>query len=179
MNTEKIAEKFRNDKKLILIIIIGLVGVLVLLFSGSSDDTENTAQSEENNFSANASLTVLSANETEKILAEKVENLVSQLYGAGEVTAEVSVSSSCEYIYAENVNSEIDSQYSSSEDREFVIYSDDAENGLLICIKNPEILGVAVICQGAESSVVRAEVTELVTSLFGIGSDKVYVGKKI
>ncbi len=179
MNTEKIITRIKNDKKLIFIIIIGFVGVFVLLFSGSGTNTEPSQDNTQTHNVKTDDVRIYSAQETEKILAEKVENLVSQLQGAGSVSVEVTVSSSAEYVYAENVKSESDTLSSYMTDREYVLFSDDTEQGLLICVKRPQVLGVAVICQGGGSAVVKSEVTELVTSLFDIGADKVYVGNKI
>ena len=82
-------------------------------------------------------------------------------------------------MYAENIKKENDSN-SVSEDSEIVVYESQngADAGLVVSIRSPDIIGVAIICEGGESSVVKAEITKLVTSLFGIGSDRVYVGNK-
>ena len=68
-----------------------------------------------------------------------------------------------------------------SEDSEIVIYESQngVDEGLVISIKSPDVIGVAIVCEGGESSVVKAEITKLVTSLFGIGADRVYVGNKV
>ena len=41
----------------------------------------------------------------------------------------------------------------------------------------PRILGITVICRGAESDTVRRELTDMLTALFGIGSNRVAVLK--
>lgn len=43
--------------------------------------------------------------------------------------------------------------------------------------KPPKILGVSVICQGADNQTVRARIVEMITSLFGIGANRVAVLK--
>ena len=43
--------------------------------------------------------------------------------------------------------------------------------------KPPKILGVSVICQGADNQAVKARVVEMITSLFGIGANRVAVLK--
>ena len=82
-------------------------------------------------------------------------------------------------MFLENKKMETDDG-SSSEDKEIVLYesSGGSDSGLVVSIRSPDISGVVILCEGGGSSVVRAEITKLVTSLFGIGSDRVYVGEK-
>lgn len=169
-------EKLREDKKLLFVILIGVFGALMLVFLGSEQDPHVKTENSEDTETTSA---FTSSGEIEHMLEEKIEKIVSQVKGAGKVSAVVSVGSTGEYVYAENIKSESDID-SSSEDSEIVIYEsqDGTDSGLIISIKNPEIIGVAIVCEGGESSVVKAEVTNLVTSLFGIGSDRVYVGSK-
>ncbi|MBQ8689515.1 MAG: hypothetical protein IJ515_04040 [Clostridia bacterium] len=43
--------------------------------------------------------------------------------------------------------------------------------------KPPRVMGVSVICQGADSASVRSEITEMMTALFDIGSNRVAILK--
>lgn len=43
--------------------------------------------------------------------------------------------------------------------------------------KPPRVLGVTVICRGANSDTVRAELTDMLTALFDIGSNRVAILK--
>ena len=43
--------------------------------------------------------------------------------------------------------------------------------------KPPKVLGVTVICRGANSDTVRAELTDMLTALFDIGSNRVAILK--
>ena len=43
--------------------------------------------------------------------------------------------------------------------------------------KPPKILGVSVVCEGADNQTTRARVVEMLTSLFGIGANRVAVLK--
>ncbi|MBQ9733925.1 MAG: hypothetical protein IJV74_06800 [Clostridia bacterium] len=47
----------------------------------------------------------------------------------------------------------------------------------LIESKPPRVMGVSVICQGADSSAVRSEITEMMSALFNIGSNRVAILK--
>ena len=47
----------------------------------------------------------------------------------------------------------------------------------LIETKPPEVMGVSVICEGADSDTVRADVVGMMSSLFGIGKNRIAVMK--
>lgn len=47
----------------------------------------------------------------------------------------------------------------------------------LIESKPPEVMGVSVICEGADSDEVRATIVGMMSSLFGIGKNRVFVMK--
>jgi len=175
MEIQKVIDKIRQDKKLMIVLFIGFAGVLMLIFIGSDSETKPLTEKSETQTSS----AVHSTNDIEKMLEEKLVDIISQVKGAGKVSAVVTVGSSGEYVYAENIKKENDSD-SMSEDSEIVIYESQngTDAGLVISIKSPDIIGVAIVCEGGESSVVKAEITKLVTSLYGIGSDRVYVGNK-
>ena len=43
--------------------------------------------------------------------------------------------------------------------------------------KPPKVLGVTVVCRGADSDYVRAELTDMLTALFDVGSNRVAILK--
>lgn len=172
----EIIELIKKDKKLFAIVAAGIAGVLVLIFLSIDDGSKEISQQVTENVSSYVSN---SSAETESMLEKKLESIISQVKGAGEITATVAVKSSGEYLYAENIKEDYDGD-SQSKNSEVVIHKNQngADTGLIIGVKNPEIIGVAVVCEGGDSSVIRAEITNLITSLFGIGADRVYVGTK-
>ena len=166
-----IFERLKNDKKLVVILLVGLTGVILLLFSGDSVEAEaSSVDSDE--------VSVCSVEQTESMLEAKVKSVVAALVGSENISVAVTVEASGEYIYAENLKTEKD-ENTQSVDSEIVVLSNDSNPALLLCIRAPDIKGVAVVCPGGSSAVVRAEITDLITSLFGIGADKVYVGNKL
>ncbi len=62
-----------------------------------------------------------------------------------------------------------------------VTFSRGAENTYkgtaLIESKPPEVMGVSVICEGANSDEVRADIVGMMSSLFGIGKNRISVMK--
>jgi len=47
----------------------------------------------------------------------------------------------------------------------------------LIEVKPPQVQGVTVVCRGADNDTVRCRITEMITALFDIGSNRVAVLK--
>lgn len=175
MNFKELTDRIRNDKKMVFAIVAGFAGLLLLVISNFS--AKDSIDSNDPTF-VNEAVQELNITDVEAEIEEKLNGIISSVNGAGKTEVYVNISSTGEYVYAENKKSDVDSDNSSS-DTEIVIYeNDDRENGLVITIKSPEILGVAVVCEGGDSSVVRAEISKLITCLFGIGADRVYVGTK-
>ena len=172
---QNLIDKIRQDKKLTIVLLIGVVGVVMLIFVRSDSETKTSPEKSEMTTAA-----TYSTYDIEKIFENKLTEIISQINGAGKTSVVVSVASSGEYVYAKNIKTESDND-SMSEDSEIVIYESQngVDEGLVISIKSPDVIGVAIVCEGGESSVVKAEITKLVTSLFGIGADRVYVGNKV
>ena len=55
--------------------------------------------------------------------------------------------------------------------------SKEYKGGALISSKPPRIEGVTVLCKGADKASVRAELCELVSALYGIGSNRICILK--
>ena len=173
MNADKIFEKIKNDKKILIIIAIGIIGTVMLMFSGQD---ENVSDDTENRDAAVDIEKLATIDDIEQKLESKLEKLISSMSGVGNVSVIVTIASSDEYIFAENIKTETDSD-SSSTDRNIIISGNKDGDGVVEKgVKTPDVLGVAVVCQGADNLIVKSEITNLVTSLFGIGIDRVYVG---
>ncbi len=163
----KLTEKIRSDKKLLIIVVICIAGVIMLVLSelipeGSESDDKVIENHQDVNF-----------NTYEKELEGRLKNLLENINGAGSVQVMVTVESGDEKIYATESN-----KNDSSEERKYVLIdTDGTDNGLLLKIAQPEIRGVAVVCQGADSPKVRQEITGAVTSVLGISTNRVNIAK--
>ena len=47
----------------------------------------------------------------------------------------------------------------------------------MVTYKNGEVYAVAVICRGADNPKVRERLTELITSMYGIGANRISIQK--
>lgn len=165
MNSEIMAdikEKLKKDKKLFYALVIGVSGLLLILFSqvGSYDKTAKANDGGE---------AVLSESE----LSEKLENIIEAIDGAGKCKVMLIYEGSYETVYAAD-ESEDDTQ----KEKEYIIIdSESGEDGLKMKVIYPEIKGVAVVCQGGANPVIKEQIISLVSALFNISSNKISVAK--
>ena len=163
---KNLIEKFTCDKKRLFIIVAGIVGVLLLVVSefipGSEEDVEITENDDEMSFTS-----------YEKDIEERLKNLIESIDGAGKVQVMVTIESGDEKVYAtESKKTE------NNEEKNYVLVDiEGSDSGLLLKIAQPEIRGVAIVCQGADSPTVRNAVVGAVTSVLGISSNRVNVSK--
>ncbi len=161
-----LSEKLLCDKKKLFIVAAGIVGVLLLFFSEfipeSKEAVETTETENEVSFTS-----------YEKDIEERLQKLLESIDGAGKVQVMVTIESGDEKVYAtESKKSE------NNEEKKYVLVDiEGSDNGLLLKIAQPEIRGVAIVCQGADSPTVRNAVTGAVTSVLGISSNRVNVSK--
>ena len=88
--------------------------------------------------------------EYQQRLEEQLSEICSQVEGAGRCRVMVS--------------------FSEGESKEY-------KSGNLVSSKPPKVDGVTVLCKGAERASVRAELSELISALYGIGSNRICILK--
>ena len=148
---KKIADKFRVKRGFILLLFGVIIGVCLLASeSGESKNIESSGGVE------NVDEYV---NKTE----ERLEALIEDIKGVSDVNVLISLKSGSELIYASD---------SSKESEKHVVVSGD-----LVFVKEnlPEIEGVAIVWRGGNDQVSKAKITELVCSVPGLYSTRVYV----
>jgi stage III sporulation protein AG len=144
--------------------IILLIGVSFLLIPESKVDK---AQQPIENIS-----------ETNYLSSETLSEILQTVEGAGQVRVLLSVASGEEILY------QADQDVSVSKDNnttitETVILVDTnrVESGLIKQINPPKYLGAVIVCQGADSPTVKLAITQAVSRIVGLSSDKICVLK--
>lgn len=170
--TEKTARK--TDPKLTVIILLAVVGVIALVVSEiipeKSEKPQETAlvsEFDESDYAA----------EIERRLTE----IISAIEGSGQTKVMVTLESSVEFVYAKDTkikSSESADSESFDEESEYIIIEDDGSfRGMTVKTVDPRIRGVAVVCTGGDSDVVRQRIIETVTAVLDISSACVSVAK--
>ncbi|MBQ7596213.1 MAG: hypothetical protein IJU45_06080 [Clostridia bacterium] len=166
---DQITQKLKIDKKSAVLTVIGTVGVIILVltellpFTRASPD-EKSAENRETS-------TAVYEQELEKRLC----SLLAKIDGAGEVKVMVTLECTDENVYASEEKKQSGENSSSSETKYIIVKSDGSESGMLLKAFCPQVRGVAVVCGGAGSAVVRRDITNAVSSVLGISPSKISV----
>lgn len=151
------------------VLIVLLAGVL-LLASGGRGAKEEAVVSD---VSAEPSAFDLAA--FEQALCDKL----AAVDGVGRVELMLSLEESGEAVYAVNTRQTTGMDSSQSYESDLTILSDGSYGEKPVTVKNllPTFRGAVVLCDGADNAQVRLAVTQAVSTVCGIGSDKVTVLK--
>lgn len=154
----RIVAFFRHNKQWLILILISL---LLLFFLIPSDRTEEEPSPDFTSYSA--------------ILRHDLEDLLSDLNGVGKCAVFITFADGGETIYAYDEDRKTNGD-DLSENKEYVLISSRSQ-GLVLKVYPPSVLGVAVICQGGDSTRVKNDVTEILSRTLGISADRISVKK--
>ena len=156
MNTRKLSA-FAAKYKYVLIIL--LVGLILLLLPTGSKTKVKTAQASP----------VSEQTQTQTIQAEeqRLTQLLQQINGAGQVQVLLSYRCSAERELATDDAGE----------PTIISAGGGAQEAVELKTVSPQYLGAVVVCDGADSASVRHAIIQAVTSLTGLGSNKIAVVK--
>ncbi len=187
LNGKRIFRKefWRKDRLLILL----LTGILLLVIS--IPDGEGGAGEEKKDSYLSDDLPGSGGTEEAYVdmLETRLENILSKMDGAGEVSVMITLAASKERVVekdtqesSENVE-ETDSQGGSRTTRnmthseEAVYDGTDGSNPYVSKELSPQVEGVVVIAPGGDNAVVVKNITEAVQALFGIDTHKIRIVK--
>ncbi len=157
----KISTFFRKNKWLILISVLSLI--LLLFFFEKNENTKSESQNSTNLYSYS------------ELLHRDLEEILSNMSGVGKCEVVITFFDGGETVYAcdESVSTTPDKTDS---EKKYVLVSSRSE-GLVLKVHSPSVLGVAVICQGGESTRVKNDITEVLSRTLGISADRISVKK--
>ena len=153
-------------KKLIPALLGGAVGLFLLLggsrlIPGISD---GSGQATEMPARAPGEAYEVSLDAYRQALESRIASICAQVAGAGDVRVIVSLAGGYEYVYATDEKSA-----ASGTSRLYVT---------ILTEKAPAIRGIGIVCSGGGDPGVRREITSLLSSVFGIGSNCIFVTAK-
>ena len=147
------------------VVLIALVGI-VLLCLPSGDREQAPVQVDP------------PMEQQEQTVAQQLEQILSQLQGAGEVKVLLSIAQGERTEYQTDIQSDTgDSSSSIRQDTVIVTDSDRNESAVIKQTLPPVYLGAVVLCRGADNSTVKLAIVEAVSKATGLGADKICVLK--
>lgn len=169
---EKLIQKLKTDKKLLLIVAVGVLGMALIFFSEIKPASEKET----------AALNTVESVSYEETVEKKLKELIESIDGAGKAQVMVVFESSKESVFAKDIDDEsesgekTDSKKTKSE--HIIVEKNGEENGLLTKSVYPTVGGVAIVCDGAGDSVIKQRIVETVSALFDINSKNISVVRK-
>ena len=180
MNGHK--EKFANEGKeskpgflshlgkrgiIIWILIFAIAGAFLLWIGGDSGASNTNKDLVEN----------LRLEEYSKSLETKIADLCSKVKGVSNVSVSVYLDSGFETIYAYDEERKSSSSGSNSEKKYVTVGNGNNETMVTIAEKMPNICGIAIVCGGGGHPAVAKELIGLVSSAYGIPTNKIYIAE--
>ena len=162
MKTEGVRKLWDRYKYAALIL---LIGAGLLLWPGGSGHTAQTGQSE--------APPAYTAAET---LRKDLEEILGQIQGVGTVRVLLTVDTDGERQLAQNTELRYSGSAAAPEDYSR-LDGGDREETVVTQTAYPTYRGALVVCQGGDRADVKLAVTEAVSALTGLSSDRVTVAK--
>lgn len=161
---------FLKGRGMKIIVILGLAGMALILFSDIFSDKSNTTEKKTTD-----NMTVEQYESYVAEMEKRLESTLEKISGVGNADVMITAAGSGEYIYARDEKTETDSD-SVSKDEQYVIIGGSGDKKALVRkVDNPEIMGVIVVCEGGDSNVVKEKVYSAVSAAFNIPSQKIFV----
>ena len=154
MLSQKIQQIIHKYKYAAVILVIGLV---LMLLPQQTDIAEETEKAEP-------------APVVTDDLQSQLEDLLGQIQGAGDVRVLLTMETEKETVYQTDAGA-------SGADTVIVEDSANSESALVRTVQSPVYRGAVVVCQGADSAVVRLAIIEAVSCATGLRSDQISVVK--
>lgn len=107
-------------------------------------------------------------------LEQTLTTVIGSIQGAGQVQVAVTLETGPQTIYALD---ETDRGENGVETQHILLDSDQGQDALVEVVWEPEIRGIAVVCQGADNVGVQSQIIEAVSVLTGVSSNRISIAK--
>ncbi len=172
---KKISEGTHLSKKRLFAVSFLLIGAATLILSEMTKSETVTGT---------VTTTVAAYNTDDYVtgLENRLVSIISSIDGAGETKVMITLDSGSEeiylhdYDYGENIDPS-GKNIVERKDEYVIIDGESGEKGIVVKVAEPKIRGVAVVCKGGDSDVVRVRVIEAVTALLDVSAACVSVAK--
>jgi stage III sporulation protein AG len=174
---QQLADSFRQSpNRLKIAVVLGAAGMLMIMLSELVPDSKEKPEK------AVAQTETTDSDDFRKRTERELKELLEQIEGVGECEVMISLESSTEYIYAENISRFTEDnadRRSEKLDEDIVI----TENGgtrqpLIRKVIDPQIGGVVIVCEGGGNISINERVQKAVSTALNISSTRVCVEAK-
>lgn len=110
-------------------------------------------------------------------LEEKLSRTLSQVEGAGKVTVTLTLKNGMEQVPATDRSTSAGERENRVEEKTVVVSTGSGQEAVVRMQRYPVFQGALVVCEGADQAQVRLAMTQAVSALTGLGSDRITVCK--
>ena len=148
---ERAVEQLKKYKYVCIVVLAGIL-LMTLPFGTSKKESQLEKQTVE-----------------KPSMESRLVYILSQIRGAGKVSVMLTEAAGEETVF------QADQSSSGQKDTVTVTDKDRTESGLIVQILPPRYQGALIVCQGANDPIVRLAIAEAVSSLTGLGTDKITI----
>ena len=166
MNNElfsRLKDLAQKENRARLAVLLGAAAMLLILLSELVAPSGKTAA---------ASAAPADDNIYRQQLEQQLSDLIAQVEGAGKTTVMVTLESGEETIYA------LDTLSGQTQEQQTHVLLDDG-TALAQTVCTPRVCGVAVVCEGGDDITVIKRITDLVSVVLGLSTNRICVTKMI
>jgi len=171
--------KLFTGKNLKIIILCVICLIAIILFLGVDNNSKSITSSIETSGQYEYQTTMQYCSELES----KLEKVLSQIKGAGQVSVMISVEGSPELVYAVDSDTKVSNNSNGSTTTNSsspIIVQTNGTSGPLILTENlPTVKGVIVVSSGATDIGIKLDILSAVSTLLDISTEKISVLKGI
>ena len=178
---ESIAEKIRallslKKVKIVILFVLGVIAIMMCVGLTTSDNADNAEYSIDGSYYG-----YMGAMDYCQAIEIKLQNVLSNIKGAGKVSVMVSVDGSPELVYASDTDEKVSNTNggTTTTSSSNLIVVGKEENALILTENLPNVKGVIVVSTGASDVSVKLDILNAVSTLLDISIDKVSVLKGI
>ena len=170
---EKLIKLLGNKKASKIILLVGIIGIVLIFFSGVVGSSEEETV---------PTYTEFNENEYLMKLEENIKQIVYGICGDSSCVVTVTLDTGLVYEYANETKqkgAEEQNKSSNESEKTYIIVRDKngAETPLLITSYMPRVRGVSVICNASETD--AEKIKNAVSAALDITLRKIYIGRKI
>lgn len=158
-------EKIKNNRKLQILLLALVVSVILLVYIAYFTNETNEEKKPVNETYST------STEEYVNMLEGKLENVLSNIEGAGKVNVAITVSSGFVYEYAYEETSK-DSLSSNSKSSNLIFVNDEP---VVVSVSYPTISGILVVAEGGDDIKVKLGILESVQTLLDVTNENITI----
>ncbi len=166
--TEKLKELSKKPIFLKAAVAAGILAIVLILLSDMSDSGKKQKQE-----ASDVSVDFAYSDLYSENLNAELSELLASIEGVGKARVMITVSSTEEYVYAEELK-----RGTSQAEKSFVIIDNGSqEEALVKKINNPQISGVVIVCEGGDDPRVCEKIYKAVSTVLDIPTSKIYAAE--